>query len=328
MASELTDEEVSILEIFKPAQKFINDLEFGSSQNDVQARLKTTIENLHAVTRMINQMQLFSSNELIDDVPTSSLPFLMVPVFLGICHENVSTAIAQRAEELTKADIYFRNYLERLIGLTLLDELAFSVKRNDCAAKSAEQIRKAKIDRHRKKKELKALEDTIKRELDAVATVDEGALRDLYMTQLLFWAERAVEEIDSNAQEIEILTVMAAEIKTGQPSRSTEKKPEATPPLVTFTLTRDVQQKNVFGKGYPSIPAMTVDEWYQKRFLGGSGEHGHAHGSSQPPQSSGPAVQGSDDESEDEDAARAKAMRWDEYKDDHRRGWGNMHNKG
>ena len=36
-----------------------------------------------------------------------------------------------------------------------------------------------------------------------------------------------------------------------------------------FILTRDAVQAQVFGAGYPSIPTMTLDEFYQKELREG-----------------------------------------------------------
>ena len=46
-------------------------------------------------------------------------------------------------------------------------------------------------------------------------------------------------------------------------------------PLRPFIITKDMLQKQVYGLGYPSIPTMTIEEFFDKKVEEGSL---HAHG--------------------------------------------------
>ena len=50
-----------------------------------------------------------------------------------------------------------------------------------------------------------------------------------------------------------------------------EKRPKFTPrrPLMPVIITKDEVQKKVFGAGYPSLPTMTVQEFYEQRIHDG-----------------------------------------------------------
>merc|ERR1712127_556745 len=108
--------------------------------------------------------------------------------------------------------------------------------------------------------------------------------------------------------------------------------------LQPIIITKDKVQKEVYGLGYPSLPILSVDEFYEKRV---------ADGWWKPPPATGTALQdrAADadlemrlkeeeerevDEVVDRDCeeARAKAVAWEEWKDDHRRGEGNRKNMG
>ncbi|PIC38594.1 hypothetical protein B9Z55_010561 [Caenorhabditis nigoni] len=326
--SELSDDEVSLQALFEPAKKLISDIEDGvHTTAELQPRLKTGIENLHSVTKLVNQLRLYSSNEQIEDVPTNSLPYLLVPCFLGIFHQNVIVDASLKLDELRKSKVYLRNFLDRLRNLCLITtklpwEDEDTEVKDDTGKKtkmSVEEIRRLKLERHKKKQELKMTELRIKKQLEAVS-IDEQNLRELYITQLQFWCERSHEELQAIEDEIPLLKMMAE--RSAHPNRypAPSEPLKTVPPLKPFIITRDAQQKQVFGVGYPGIPAMSVDEWYHQKF--GCNPHNA-------PQSSAPEPQQQlESEEEDDDEARAKAMRWDEYKDDHRRGWGNTHNKG
>ncbi|EGT33668.1 CBN-PPFR-4 protein [Caenorhabditis brenneri] len=326
--AELSDDEVSLQSLFEPAKKLISDIEDGAySTSQIQAQLKTGIENLQKVTKLVNQLRLFSSNEQIEDVPTSSLPYLLTPCFLGIFHQNLMVDTSLKLDELRKSKIYLRSFLNRLRDLCLIStrlpwededtEDANPVKEKPKLA--VEEIRRLKLERHKKKQELKMSELRIKKQLEAVS-IDEQNLRDLYITQLLFWSERSYEELQAIEDELPLLKMMAGRVAQPNLHPALSEPLKTVPALKPFIITRDAQQRQVFGLGYPGVPVMSVDEWYHQKF-GCNPENA--------PQSSAPQPeQHLESEEEDDDEARAKAMRWDIYKDDHRRGWGNTHNKG
>ncbi|CAI2347492.1 unnamed protein product [Caenorhabditis sp. 36 PRJEB53466] len=317
--SELSEDEQSLQALFDPAKRVASDIEENRFElRKLQPRLQTAIANLHQVTVNVNKLGLFSSNEQIEDIPTSSLPFLMVPCFLGLFHTNLIVDSTEKLEELRKAKVYFRNYLERLRNVGLItsrlpwdDDVAKEDAEKLKAPKpSHEEIRKQKLDRHRRKKELKATELSIERQLEAV-TVDEQNLRELFVTQLLFWSERAYEELQSIEEELPILRMMAE--RSGGHAPPLPPPTHKVPSLKPFVITRDAQQKKVFGAGYPGIPTVSVDEWFHQKF--GCG------GANVPPQSSAPpptqqiqegggaGESVEEEEEEDEDVARAAAMR-------------------
>lgn len=87
-------------------------------------------------------------------------------------------------------------------------------------------------------------------------------------------------------------------------------------------------QAHVFGAGYPSLPTMTVDDWYDQH-----SKHGVL-----PDQGLPRRVAAEDDTEQEEEAKEEtanddeetvqKARDWDDWKDSHRRGYGNRHNMG
>lgn len=90
-------------------------------------------------------------------------------------------------------------------------------------------------------------------------------------------------------------------------------------------------QAQVLGAGYPSLPTMTVDDWYEQHR-----KHGVLPDQGMPSKvtvEDNTDEQARDEEKEkkaenDDEASLLKARNWDEWKDDHRRGYGNRHNMG
>ncbi|CAG7824005.1 unnamed protein product [Allacma fusca] len=116
----------------------------------------------------------------------------------------------------------------------------------------------------------------------------------------------------------------------GDSSKTIIAKKNNSSGIQTFILTRSDVEKKVFGLGYPALPVMTVDELYAQR---------RAEGIWGPPPS-GVQMPPSEEEQADreaeanelteeaDDPERLQQLRnMDEYKDMHRRGWGNRMNR-
>lgn len=86
----------------------------------------------------------------------------------------------------------------------------------------------------------------------------------------------------------------------------------------------------MFGAGYPSLPTMTVDDWYeqhQKRgVLPDQGMHKRVVVEESAEDHDG-EMKDKQGENDDEEAL-VKARNWDEWKDSHRRGYGNRKSMG
>lgn len=109
-------------------------------------------------------------------------------------------------------------------------------------------------------------------------------------------------------------------------------------PMQPFIITKDATQKAVFGLGYPSLPVMTVDEFYQQRVDEGVFPDAEkmaqinkdkAIAAAQDPEIQEEAEkQALEDQIENDDPEYIERMRrMDEYKDVVRRGDGNRYNR-
>lgn len=128
---------------------------------------------------------------------------------------------------------------------------------------------------------------------------------------------------------------------TGSSSSGLKKHPNPPKPkpLKPIILTKDEVQKAVFGAGYPALPTMTVKEFYDKRVEEGIFPDPSKVKQNQPMSLQQAALAGQEltNEKEDidienkiesDDPENLQRMRdKDEFKDDHRRGWGNRMNR-
>ena len=106
--------------------------------------------------------------------------------------------------------------------------------------------------------------------------------------------------------------------------------PKNAPPFNTFMITKTDVQKKVYGAGYPSLPIMTVDELYEQRRAEGiwPGPSGPSSSTvNQLPPEADESAEREEQEDADDPTLRLRQLELDEYKDTHRRGWGNRFNR-
>ncbi|VDM56250.1 unnamed protein product [Angiostrongylus costaricensis] len=294
---------------FKKAEEVINDITDGHfSSADLQSRIEGVIQTLENLTRSVSKLDLFSDNE----------------------------------------QVYYTDFLRRLqcygfkIGWSLLlqeDEEGCSDEANLRKKKfTGEELREQKIARFRKQKELKAIIEQLRGQLDLNKT-DESVQRALHLAVLRYWSQKVLEELESIEGELPLVEMMQKRMQASSEEKGAsvvDKKPSINSSLLVsdgnsaglrpFIITRSTQQKSVFGLGYPSIPTMTVDEWYNQRF-GSTSIPSQKEQKTCPTSNAEDACSSECYQEENDEQARARSMIWDDYKDYHRRGWGNTHNK-
>lgn len=193
--------------------------------------------------------------------------------------------------------------------------------------------RNYKLEKYRQKKEL---DDEIKK-LKIVMKqdhVDDEVKRDFYEKLLKLSVIDAQEELAMIDQEKQIL-----EYQRNHPEQMAEKAPRRqVKPLKPIIITKDLAQKAVYGLGYPSLPTMTVSEFYDQRVRDGIFPDPKAARNQNSLQERAMGSYTAQEEEQqdieqefkldvDDDYELARARAKDDYKDDHRRGEGNRYNR-
>lgn len=287
-------------------------------------------------------MDLFSRNEDLEEVSTTDLKYLLLPALRGALTLKI-TSRDQRLNNVRAARDHFMDFLTRCKDYQVTKfELP---KRRDepgpqedprhgqPAAKSgtADLVgmatqRQAKIERYRQKKELEARLSSIRKAVES-GQADDEVSREFYLLSVKKWISVSLEEIESIEQEEEILKNMDG-LKRNAPRQNLPPKA----PIKPFILTKDAMQAQVFGAGYPSLPTMTVDDWYdQHRKRGALPDQGIPRREAMEEDSD--AKEREEEEKEkraenDDEESLTKARNWDDWKDSHRRGYGNRQNMG
>ncbi|CAL8268954.1 unnamed protein product [Boreogadus saida] len=308
--------------------------------NHIQVKIKRGITALEDVTRMVGELQLFSRNELLEEMATADLRYLLLPALLGGLTLRL-TDRDRRALTVTAAREHFHAFLRRCKEYHVSDfklpkaqleadeesRCAPSTTKSPASTNSSDLVamavqRQAKIERYRQKKMTEDRLVEVKKAVDS-AMADEEVVRDFYLLTVKKWINIALEEIESIDLELEILKRMDL------PSGPRQCKHPPRPPMKPFVLTKDAVQARVFGAGYPSLPTMSVDEWYEEHQ-----KRGILPDQGLPQREE--EVEGKDHEDEmkekrveeDDEEALAKARNWDDWRDSHRRGYGNRKNMG
>ncbi|XP_018783416.1 PREDICTED: immunoglobulin-binding protein 1 [Bactrocera latifrons] len=358
----------SLQAIFSKGWEGFEELEETSlpfNSAEYQRKVKETMKKFEEATTIVNQIGLFSPNELIDEVSTDSLQYLMLPFYLG----KIALKLQQesRDEVLQIAEVYFKDFLQRCQEYELCDEY----KKNAVGAAEggntdelaqlmrAAHARNDKIAQFRKKKELdefvrkmklgvrnKSVDDEVRREfflkllnksiIDATEELDSVQL-EKQMVKMRTMHGSAVAQSNEHFDNVKAISTSDAAGHSHHHHHHLSQQPKKKP-MQPFIITRNSAQKAVFGAGYPSLPVMTVDEFYDQRVREGVFPDEEKVAKMNREQ----AIAAAQDPNEKEDQEKAveeiqvenddpeylaRMRRMDEYKDVVRRGDGNRYNR-
>ncbi|KAL1123208.1 hypothetical protein AAG570_002295 [Ranatra chinensis] len=318
----------------------------------IQSKIKQAMRMLEDCTRLTSMAGVFSSNESLEEIPSENLRLLLLPALLGTL--ALKLTVPNRMEVVETSDVYFRDFIQRCNDYGISDihleppvepdpeevERSMANVRSSFDLASAARGRASKIERYLKEK---MLEDELKMLAPLVRAgeqVDDEVKRDYYVKLIKSYATKAEEEIDCLQSEKRILVHIKNQAKKDESLTGVEEKrrrPNTAPPpkpLKPVIITKDELQKAVFGVGYPSLPTMTVQEFYDKRVKDGTFPDPNKSSTSKA--GGGGQVKDRDEEEEaerdrleeqDDEETLNRQRQMDDYKDDHKRGWGNRYNR-
>lgn len=350
-----SDEPQSLRAVFEEAETKRKALE--SSPDATSPTYGEEIDSaLSLYGRVLNQISavsLFSANEGVEDVGTSSLPYLLVDYYMAeLVQRTPYTGAVQRKTTIRRA----RAAYERLLAITdgyglvtgpyakLLeryrdDEEHFAVAAASSGDPNAK--RDAKIASFRAEKALKEKLEMLRRNPRYLDNGDEEIVRELYLTNVTYAIHSTFQALDSLNRELPLLA-MAPDpatmptkspsaddhdptLRLDQPFRSNLNRggpllSQQGKPLQPFTLvgSRAELGRGVFRSGH-NLPTMSIDEYLAEERRQGN----IIEGGAEPPK---PVVD--EDDMDAMDRETYKAREWDEFKDHNPRGAGNTLNMG
>ncbi|NXE52914.1 IGBP1 protein, partial [Casuarius casuarius] len=300
----------------------------SSAAPAVQDKVRRGLEALQQAAAMVAQLDLFSENEDLEEIASADLRYLLLPALLGALTLRQAPAGLKKRLPCAKAKCasYSRKPSE-------YDWFGVGGQAGDIWISPAKPLRHrvgvgplGAVARYKQKKELENRLASMRTFVES-GQADEDQMREFYILQTQKWINISLEEIESIDQEMVILRSRGTIKQSSAPPHGTSRQVRA--PLKPFILTRDAAQAKVFGAGYPGVPTMTVDDWYEQRR-----RQGVMPGQSVPQRTPGVAdeelqkKQQEKKEEEDDEEALQKARNWDDWKDTHPKGYGNRQNMG
>ncbi len=318
-----------------------------------QNKVRKCILALEDATRLVSLADVFSRNENVKEVPTEHVKYFLLPALLSEANSKLFDEAGDREEAIAVQEAYLRDFLRRCNDYEITEvEVPKEADGEEGAAGAPPSMppgrpspadlarmnkeREAKIRRFREQKELEERISELRAAvLGAPERADDEAVREFYLKTIMHFANRALDDLASLAMEKPLVKHMK-KMRAGGGNQIAPAKPEKRRPLKPIVITRDAIQKEVFGMGYKNLPVMSIEEFYDQRVRDGW----FPDPSKQPKSLQDMTV--TDQKAAEEEEAREKEEKeerddeeelerkrnWDEYKDDHRRGEGNMHNKG
>ncbi|KAJ8735237.1 hypothetical protein PYW07_006857 [Mythimna separata] len=271
-AGQSTDEE-PLKKIFEDGMKMFDNIEKSNeptNSDGVQLSIKSAIAKFEKATNLVSLTGMFSKNEGLEELPTETLQYMLLPALLGSL--TLKLCNQRRKEIVTVAEIYFKDFLQRCkdYGVTDLEVPQTNTESNTIEKVQTEQAkiaslvltREAKIKRFKEAQDLKEQLSILSKAMESSS--DDETKRAYFLKLLQSYINQSFEELSSIEQEKIILDYMSK--NAGAPA---SKEPRPHVPLKPVIITRDAVQKAVFGLGYPAIPALTVEEFYDQRVRDG-----------------------------------------------------------
>jgi hypothetical protein len=226
MAS-IVSESLSLQEIFLNATQIYLQIENGITN----VTGKECAIQFETCARKIRHENIFSNNELVDDIKTSALKYLLTHAYLGKLYgEKVKVDMivegpAGRYKQLKRSILHYTTFLNQLNNYKMLqkaDELFFVEMDADSRKETTENKRARKVNSYEEEKTLKLklkayekMELTLlekknnKKETEtANSALDEEDEREKYLTIIQLNVKEALNNIDLSKRELEMLEQM------------------------------------------------------------------------------------------------------------------------
>ncbi|CAG0915028.1 unnamed protein product [Notodromas monacha] len=313
----------TLSELYKTGRRLLDECgNYPSLSDDYKASVKKGTLILEDATRAVTSLDMFSRNEDLAEIPLENVKFLTLPYYLGhLTLRSESHTSTERLEILEAALIYFNDFISRVESYGIPTGSSPTSGNSSSNLDSLNAERNAKLSRLRKIRELESRSETLLRE--------EGGESHKYWSVLLEKLSlESRDEIGMIEQEIPLAKLRIEQEVSGNKLEPPKPRRGGLKPVI---LCRDQVQKEVFGLGYPSLPTLTVAEFYEKRVNEGWYQCGmkKAEAEMGVNETEEQKAERQDREKDAHDeAALEKSRNWDEFKDDNPRGWGNRHNKG
>ncbi|KAJ3048857.1 hypothetical protein HK097_010134 [Rhizophlyctis rosea] len=331
----------------------LEESELGTSDPAFQADVNKAIQLFDRCQSLVRTLNIFSTNEFLEDINTADLRYLLVDAYLGELHlkrteaptDTTASPSQTRLNILSATKSHLNRFLEtcETHEITKPEDKKYYDMEIKGLVKDADRRRNMKIERHKRERGIKEKLRELTSQMAAQSTatsssVDEELDRDLILTTLDLFVQKVIDSLKSVQDEEVMLEHMAKleqarasgdegttrvevrrparrQVNPGGPILAADGKP-----LQPFVLLsqREALRQQVFRPGH-NLPTMTIEQYLDNEIARGN----FLSGGTEPPEK--PIT---DDDEVATDAETYKARNWDEFKEANAKGWGNRMNKG
>lgn len=295
---------------YRQLKKYYQDFENFKDLTD--ENIEQSLKLAESLKNTIRREALFSSNELLEDVPTENIPLILVPYYQACITIKISD-LERRKTNLEFAESYIDEFLNCLDEYRLTPE-AFKEKRKNPSPANREE----KILTFKAKKDL---ENSIK----AMEGQNLEDCRDLYVKELELAAIQALEHLDFIKLEMQMIAMRdlpRPEPKPYKPPtivKIDESNVHMMPRVISGTqdlvnIKQNMKEQVFTNRNAPSMTIEEYGEWAKK-------EMDMREAQTKKMQAEQPEYDS--DEEEQREVKRKKDSEWDNWKDDHEKGAGN-----
>lgn len=272
------EENVPISKIFNRGMELYSSAsnsEEPTNSKTFQKTVADAISCFESVTHMVSSLGLFSINESVDEVSSEDLQYLQLPALLGCLTQKRITD--DRSELLRISEAYYRDYLTWCKCYGLIDNIEEDYEKADDDDDDDHQqevsttaglprslitksmTRDAKIRHYKEQKDLDKELSALQSRIDLSEEIQRHYYKKLLRKRIL----QSQEELENIKRENNILKHMSQCNK----DRASELKdtPMSNQPLKPVLIVKDKMQKQVYGLGYPSLPVMSIEEFYEQK---------------------------------------------------------------
>lgn len=348
------EQQKSISQLLAESQTLYKQICDGSVAGD--GGVSECLVLLTALQKRVAAEAIFSPNEEIDDINTEDMPLLLIDFWIGTLHMRAPfTTPGARVHSLDRAEnilSQFMNVCDRLKVLEKDDRdawLATESGGSSGAARSAEAARDQRIARFKRNRAAEARSQEVERERkEALAAGGgTGAREDLDREAALLAIQSAAREtldaMSSIEREREMLQQMIARGPPPPPEREGERdarqkdKKIADRPGLEVTrvsseggklvMKREVVKGGIF-KPTVAPPTQTLEEFAALELADAQERAAREAAEPQAPRRIDQIIADGDEDNIDiVDKSVVRDRAWDDWKEDHPKGWGNKANK-
>lgn len=244
------------------AQKFNKIwLTFRNIENifgpDLQKTINTVLPKLLIVQKMVEELDMFSLNEEFEDLTNSTLPFILVDAIVSLLYSKKFTNTEERPVFIEEAMKNFKSFNMLSIQYDIgLPDTSVPARNSSSNVQDVQNRRTLLIKSNKEEKQLNseitAFLDRIDKQ--GVDSMDESFVREMYLKCI----KHMSIQLNKDQENLKLESSFLKNPVKVDPNNLPKNLPPKRKPII---ITKDSIQKKVFGKGYPSVPTMTVEEF-------------------------------------------------------------------